>query len=100
MIQVIVLLYHGPGGKSALEAYGAKVQPILHEYGGRMISASRPSDPRDGDPDAIDIVHFEDMASYEAFRSDPRHAGLIEMRQAAIRDVRLYITDQFVTYID
>ena len=100
MIQIIVLLYRGPGGDDALAAYGAKVQPILHEHGGRMVSASRPSEPRDGDPDAIDIVHFDDMASYEAFRADPRHAGLIEMRQQAIREVRLYITDQFVTYID
>ena len=100
VIQIIVLLYYGPGGKPALEAYGARVQPILHEHGGRMVSASRPSEPRDGDPDAIDIIHFDDQARYEAFRADPRHAGLIEMRQDAIRDVRLYITDQFVTYID
>ncbi len=100
MIQIVVLLYHGPGGKPALDAYGARVQPILHEHGGRMVSASRPSEPRDGDPDAVDIVHFDTMTAYEAFRADGRHADLIEMRQAAIRDVRLYITDQFVTYID
>jgi uncharacterized protein (DUF1330 family) len=100
VIQIIVLLYHGPGGKPALDAYGGKVQPILHEYGGRMVSASRPSEPREGDPDAIDVIHFDEMASYEAFRADTRHAAMIEMRQQAIRDVRLYITDQFVTYID
>lgn len=100
MIQIIVLLYHGPGGKPALDAYGARVLPILHQYGGRMVSASRPSEPRDGDPDAIDIIQFDEMTGYDAFRADPRHADLVEMRQTAIRDVRLYITDQFVTYID
>ncbi len=95
-----MLLHHGPGGKAALDAYGAEVVPILHGHGGRMVSASRPSEAREGDPDAIDIIQFETAAGYEGFRNDPRHAGLIDMRQQAIRDVRLYITDQFVTYID
>ncbi len=100
MIQIIALLYAGDGGRDALKAYEAEVLPILHEYGGRLISASRPSEPRDDDPDEIHIVHFADMAALAAFRADARHAELKPRRMHAMRDVRLYITDQFVTYID
>ncbi len=100
MIQVISLLYAGDGGYDALKAHERRVMPILHDHGGRLISASHPSEPRDGDPDEIHVVHFDDMAALSAFRADPRHAGLKAERLHAIRDVRLFITDQFVTYID
>ena len=100
MIQIIALLYAGHGGREALKAYETEVLPILHEHGGRLISASRPSEPRDDDPDEIHIVHFPDMAALTAFRADPRHVALKPRRTDALRDVRLYITDQFVTYID
>jgi uncharacterized protein (DUF1330 family) len=100
VIQVISLLYAGEGGREALKAHERRVMPILHDYGGRLISASHPSEPRDGDPDEIHIVHFDDMTALGAFRGDPRHAAMKAERLRAIRDVRLFITDQFVTYID
>ncbi|MEI9906177.1 MAG: DUF1330 domain-containing protein [Asticcacaulis sp.] len=100
MIQVIALLYAGDGGKPAMRAYESKVMRILAEHGGRLVSASHPADPRPDDPDEVHIVQFESSGHFAAFRADPRHAGLKTERQAAIRDTRLFITDQFVTYID
>ena len=100
MIQVISLLYAGEGGYAALKAHEHRIMPILHDHGGRLISASKPSDPRDGDPDEIQVAHFDDLAALTAFRTDPRHAALTAQRRHALRDVRLYLTDQFVTYID
>ena len=100
MIQIIVLLYAGEGGKAALKAYQEEVMPIFHEHGGQMVSASHASVPREGDPDEIHIVHFAGRVELEAFRADPRHAALKDKRMYAVRDTRLYETDQFVTYID
>ncbi|HVZ30148.1 MAG TPA: DUF1330 domain-containing protein [Asticcacaulis sp.] len=100
MIQIIALLYAGEGGKTALKAYEAKVMRILAEYSGRLVSASHPTDPKSDDPDEVHVVHFESMDHFTAFRADPRHADLKPERQMAIRDVRLFITDQYVTYID
>ena len=100
MIQIIVLLYAGEGGKAALKAYQEEVMPIFHEHGGRLVSASHASKPRDDDPDEVHIVHFGSLEDLEAFRADPRHAALKEKRLYAVRDTRLYETDQFVTYID
>ena len=100
MIQIIVLLYAGEGGKTALKAYQEEVMPIFHEYGGQLISASHASTPRSDDPDEVHIVHFPSSEALKAFRADPRHAPLIDKRKYAIRDTRLFETDQFVTYID
>ena len=100
MIQVIALLYAGEGGIASLKAHENRIMPILHDHGGRLISASRPSEPRAGDPDEIHVAHFDDLAALEAFRADPRHATLKDERAHALRDVRIYLTDQFVAYID
>ncbi len=100
MIQIVALLYKGAGGKAAMTAYEAEVMHILAEHGGKLVSASHPTHPMPEDPDEIHIVHFESYQALEAFRADPRHAALKERRIEAIRDTRLYITDQFVTYID
>lgn len=100
MIQIIALLYAGEGGKAALSAYEAKLMRILAEHGGRLVSASHPTDPRPDDPDEVHVVHFDSMDRFAAFRADPRHAGLADERVVALRDFRLFITDQFVTYID
>jgi uncharacterized protein (DUF1330 family) len=100
VIQIVVLLYAGEGGKAAMRIYEAKAARILAEHGGRMISASHPTDPRPDDPDEVHIVQFDRLEQFEAFRADPRHAGLKPERMAAIRDTRLFITDQFVTYLD
>ena len=100
MIQIIALLYAGDGGKEALQAYEHKVMPIFHDHGGRMVSASHATEPREGDPDEIHVVQFADRAALDAFRADPRLAPLKEERLRAVRDTRLFITDQFVTYID
>ena len=100
MIQIIALLYAGEGGKTALTAYEQQVMPIFHDYGGRMVSASHASTPRDGGPDENHVVNFPDMAALEAFRADPRHEALKAQRLYAVRDTRLFTTDQFVTYID
>ncbi len=100
MIQVIVLLYAGEGGKPPLKAYQEEVMPIFHAHGGRLVSASHASKPRDDDPDEVHIVHFDSQEGLEAFRADPRHAVMREKRRYAIRDTRLFETDQFVTYID
>ena len=100
VIQIIVLLYAGEGGKAALTTYQEEVMPIFHEHGGRLVSASHASEPRDDDPDEVHIVHFSSLVELEAFRADPRHAALKEKRMYAVRDTRLYQTDQFVTYID
>ena len=100
MIQIVALLYAGEGGKQAMRAYEKRIMPILAEHGGRLVSASHPTDPGQDDPDEVHIVHFDAMANLEAFRADPRHAALKAQRMIALRDVRLFITDQFVAYID
>jgi len=100
VIQIIVLLYAGEGGKAALQAYQEEVMPIFHDHGGRMVSASHASVPRPDDPDEVHIVHFPSSEALQAFRADPRHAALMDKRIHAVRDTRLYETDQFVTYID
>ena len=99
MIQIVALLYAGDGGKAAMKAYEAEVMPILAEYGGKLVSASHPANPMPDDPDEIHIVQFASRDDLDAFRADPRHADLKDRRVAALRDTRLYITDQFVTYL-
>lgn len=100
MIQIVVLLYVGEGGVTALRKHEAEMAPIIYRHGGQIISASHPSAPQPGDPDEIHILHFPDMAAFDDFRNDPDYLAKAEERHQAIRDARLYITDQFVTYID
>lgn len=100
MIQIVVLLYVGPGGIEALRAHEAEMAPIIYRHGGQIVSASHPSAPRPGDPDEIHILQFPDMQAFDAFRADPDSLSKMEQRRHAIRDARLYITDQFVTYLD
>jgi uncharacterized protein (DUF1330 family) len=100
LIQIVVLLYVGDGGIPALRAHEAEMAPIIYRYGGQIISASHPSAPRPGDPDEIHILQFPDMQAFDDFRTDPESQSKLEQRRHAIRDARLYITDQFVTYID
>ena len=82
-----------------MAAYEAEVMHILAEHGGRLISASHPTEPMPDDPDEIHIVQFDGQRELDAFRADPRHAALKDRRISALRDTRLYITDQFITYL-
>jgi len=100
VIQIVVLLYVGPGGIEALRAHEAEMAPIISRHGGQIVSASRPSAPRPGDPDEIHILQFPDMQAFEDFGKDPDNRSKMEQRRHAIRDARLYITDHFVTYLD
>ncbi len=100
MIQIVVLLYVGDGGISALRAHEAEMAPIIYRYGGQIVSASHPSAPRPGDPDEIHILQFPDMKAFDEFRADPDFTAREDQRRQAVRDARIYITDQFVTYID
>lgn len=100
MIQIVVLLYVGDGGIAALRAHEAEMAPIIYRHGGQIVSASRPSEPRPGDPDEIHILQFPDMTAFEDFQKDPESQAKADQRRHAIRDARIYITDQFVTYLD
>jgi uncharacterized protein (DUF1330 family) len=100
LIQIVVLLYVGEGGVTALREHEAEMAPIIYRHGGQIISASHPSAPQAGDPDEIQILQFPDMKAFNDFRNDPDSLSKMEQRRHAIRDARVYITDQFVTYID
>jgi uncharacterized protein (DUF1330 family) len=100
VIQIVVLLYVGEGGIAALRKHEAEMAPIIYRHGGQIVSASHPSAPQPGDPDEVHILQFPDMQAFDDFRDDPDALAKIEQRRHAIRDARIYITDQFVTYID
>jgi uncharacterized protein (DUF1330 family) len=100
VIQIVVLLYVGEGGLTALREHEAEMAPIIYRHGGQIISASHPSAPQPGDPDEVHILQFPDMRAFEDFRTDPDFLAREDQRRHAVRDARVYITDQFVTYID
>ncbi len=100
MIQIVTLLSPGDGSLEVRADYFDQANRILLDHGGRMISTSRPPASDADSSDVVHIVQFEEQAGFDAFRSDPRHAGLRDLRALAIREARLFFTDQYVTYID
>lgn len=82
---VIAFLHARDGGLAALRDFEAPVLPILDDHGGRLVCAVAPDggtfDPR---PDEVHLLSFPELEAFVAYRADPRHAGLAEVRARAI----------------
>jgi len=100
MIQIVVLVYAGPGGVDAMKLHHAKVMPLVFRHGGQLLSTSCPSAQQPGDPDTVHILQFPDMQAFEDYCKDPEFAQHEESRANAIADARLYITNEFIAYLD
>ena len=86
LLSVVVSLRVIAGARTQFEAYEATVIPIMSEYGGRLISAVAidPVLSPDAEFNEIHVLQFPSMVKFDAYRSDPRIAGLAADRERCI----------------
>lgn len=64
--------------------YAARVSDIIHRHGGRYLSRSGNITNLEGEDESLDLValvEFPDLASIEAFMSDPEYQPFAEKRK-------------------
>jgi len=89
-----VLLYAGPEGLSGLREYESQLIPVLREYGGELLSASR-NTAIDSGPDEIHVIQFSHQDQFEAYQKDERVQQLRTKREQYIARKVAFLTNEF-----
>ena len=100
MILIVSKSYSASANGPEMTAYRERMQPLLLKYGAERISSARVLRTQPDDPLEIHVTRFADKAEFDAMRADPDYLALEDLRQAAMKDVRTYIAEEYVTFLD
>lgn len=90
-VVVIAELFVRPGKEDDFARFEDQALRILGEHGGRLERAVRPSTGTPGrTPFEIHVLVLPSQAALDAYRRDPRLAGLAELRASAVEDTTLW----------
>ncbi len=95
MIHILIMINAGAGGPDAIRRYEAKVVPIIHEYGGKILSAFKPLNTP---PDEIHLIEFSSEEALTLYQQDSRVVELKAERERAITKTDLYISSEIINY--
>ncbi|NKB33657.1 MAG: DUF1330 domain-containing protein [Pseudomonadales bacterium] len=98
MIQVVVLLKIKDAQLFA--EFESKAIGILRNHGGELASAFTPNrELSSGNEfDEVHNLNFPDLDSFKAYRSDPELQKLSELRNAAITNTAILVSDKSRSY--
>jgi uncharacterized protein (DUF1330 family) len=98
---LVVHLYATDKDVAALQAFEAKVLPLLADHGGQLEVAFAPSPefatPQEV-PDEVHILRFPSAQAFHAYRADPRHGALAAERTRVIRNTEILGSETQITY--
>lgn len=84
---------------STLTAFERQVIPILREHGGQLLTAFAAAErSAKGHHVELHVLSFPDGAAFAAYRADPRHAALADLRARAIVSTTVYSSAEIKRY--
>ena len=98
MIQIIVLLE--VNDRAAFHEYEMKAFKIMKEYEGRLLTAFEPDVHESSSCNINEIHHlqFPNIMAFNKYRSDSQLAGLSTLRELAISNTIIYVSDKIKDY--
>jgi uncharacterized protein (DUF1330 family) len=82
-VTLVVSLWLATDDVAAFESFERRAAEVMAPHGGRIASVVRcAGDP--GEPFEVHVVTFPSAAALRAYREDPRHAELRELRERVI----------------
>lgn len=98
MIDVVVLLKIK--NQKLFTEYESTVLSVMRAHGGELITAFTPAQDMGADTDFDEVHHlrFPSIEVMNAYRDDPEVEKLAELRDMAIEDTRVYISESHETY--
>ncbi len=105
MILVVSMSIGTPADEAVTAQYNAGIQPLLLKYGAERVSSARvlaehAAESHELRPDEIHIMRFRNRVMFDAMRADPAYLALEPLRETALKHVRSYIAEEFVTFLD
>jgi len=100
MILVVSLSGGASAARPEMAEYRERMQPLLLKYGAERVSAARILESPGDDFREVRLMQFPDKATFDALRADPDYLALEDLRRAAMVDIRTYIAEEFVTFLD
>lgn len=98
MIQILVLLEIKD--KSSFKEFENKAIQIMKKYGGRLLTALEPNKGESSDKSVgeIHLLEFPDLEAFRNYRADNDLAELKELRERAISQTSIYVSEKVVIY--
>ncbi|MBX3052540.1 MAG: hypothetical protein KF753_13750 [Caldilineaceae bacterium] len=100
MLVIIAHLFMHPGQEVAFRVYETAALARFRAHGGEVLAAFRPSPTADGEPtpDEIHVLRIESEEAFALFRGDCARRALDELRAQAIRETRIFVSQEHIPY--
>ena len=98
MLHIFVHLYVIPDQIETFRAYETAALRIFRKHGGELITAVRPILNQPDAPFEIHHLTIDSEEAFKAFRQDPDHKALADMRQQCMSHTDIYLATQEITY--
>ncbi len=100
MILIVSASYGESAANPAMVEYRERMQPLLLKYGAERVSSARVIHTQPDDPRELHVTRFPSKAGFEAMMADPDYLAMEDLRKAAMTHIRIYIAEEYVTFID
>ena len=100
MLYITVEIFGRQGIRGEFREYETKALAIFRKHGGEVLVAYAPK--RNGSPtetpDEIQILKIAGQPEFERFLNDPERAKLAAEREAVIRRMEAYLSEEIIGY--
>ncbi len=100
MLYITVKIFGRTGRRGEFRGYETKALNLFRKHGGEIVIAYAPA--IDGSqaepPDEIQILKIADRSGFESFLNDPERIKMSGERDAVIRKIEVYISEEIIHY--